>query len=164
MAEVFLNTIFTSISGRMGSVVFYLCNNRVFIRSYIKPRNPDTPAQRRNRGLFRNAMKAWQGLSSFDKDMFARRARRLGMTGHNLFISRYMSRNRASRAHDYGSGASEDSLRRMKEASGDISGRDIHSSRGVHHTFHLRCRSVTGSTAVQCMKDGDTARDFHPPG
>jgi len=59
MAEVFLNPAFTALSGRMGEFVFYSYDQRTFFRSYVVPRNPDTPAQRANRGLFRDAMKAW---------------------------------------------------------------------------------------------------------
>lgn len=96
MAEVFLNPAFTALNGRIGGVVFYGYNDKTFFRSYVAPRNPDTPAQRANRKLFRDAMKSWQGLSSFDRSSYNRRARRLGMTGHNLFISRYMASRRRS--------------------------------------------------------------------
>jgi hypothetical protein len=104
MAEVFLNPMFTALNGRAGTIVFYSYSGRVFFRAYVRPRNPDTPAQRTNRGLFREAMKAWQALSSFDKDGFSRRAKRLGITGHNLFISRYMR----SRGDNRGGAASDD--------------------------------------------------------
>jgi hypothetical protein len=90
MATVVLNPLFTALNGRIGSMVFYTIKGKVYARSYVIPRNPDSVAQRKNRGLFRDAMKAWQLLSSYDKSVFARMARRLDMTGHNLFISRYM--------------------------------------------------------------------------
>jgi hypothetical protein len=90
MAYVILNPIINSLSGRIGNLVFYSSDGREYARSYVKPRNPDTPAQRANRGLFRNAMKAWQALSAFDRAAYNRRAGRLGMTGHNLYIRKYM--------------------------------------------------------------------------
>jgi len=125
MAEVFLNPAFTALSGRAGNIVFYSYGQRTFFRSYVVPRNPGTPAQRANRGLFRDAMKAWQALSSFDRDTFSRRARRLGMTGHNLFISRYM----ASKMGDSGSG---DSLRNPRRRTGALTDACPSSHRAGH--------------------------------
>ncbi len=66
MAEVFLNPAFTSISGRIGDVVFFSYGGRTFFRAYVVPRNPDTPAQRSNRRIFSEAMKAWQGALRAD--------------------------------------------------------------------------------------------------
>jgi len=116
MAEVFLDPAFTSIRGRVGGVVFYGYGGKTYFRSYAVPRNPSTPAQRANRGLFRDAMKAWQALSSFDRELFCRRARRLGMYGHNLYISRYMSRHRAPQAGSAVPRAPGDLLRQDAEA------------------------------------------------
>ncbi|HOW82751.1 MAG TPA: hypothetical protein PK573_09335, partial [Spirochaetota bacterium] len=95
MAEIILNPIFASLKGRIGGLVIYGHDGRTFMRAYVKPRNPDTPAQRKNRDLFRAAMKEWQCLPSYDRASYNRRAARLGMTGHNLFISRYMLSHRA---------------------------------------------------------------------
>ncbi len=130
MAEVFLNPAFTSISGRIGDVVFFSYGGRTFFRAYVVPRNPDTPAQRSNRDLFRRAMKSWQGLSLFDKNAYNRRARRLGMTGHNLFISRYM----IAQSNNSGPGASQGALR--ADSKDDPDG---------FSSFQVRGRSVSGS-------------------
>ncbi|HOW83648.1 MAG TPA: hypothetical protein PK573_13885 [Spirochaetota bacterium] len=97
MASVQLNPVFTGMSGTVGRFVFYRWNDRTVMRLYVVPRNPDTPAQRANRGLFRDAMKAWQALADDEKAAWNRRASRLGMTGHNLFISRYMRSHAAGR-------------------------------------------------------------------
>ncbi len=95
MAEAILNPAFTSVRGRVGNIVFYSFGGRTFVRTYVIPRNPGTPSQRENRALFARAMNAWRELSAFDRESFARRSRRLGMTGHNLFISRYMIARRS---------------------------------------------------------------------
>lgn len=90
MAQAFLNPVFTGISGKVGGLVLYEWNGRTLMRRYVVPRNPDTPAQRANRDLFREAMRSWQALADSEKAAYNRRAARLAMTGHNLFISRYM--------------------------------------------------------------------------
>lgn len=130
MAEVFLNPVFTALNGRVDNLVFYTSCGRQFVRSYVKPRNPDTPAQRRNRDLFREAMKSWQALSSYDRDVFSRRAKRLGMTGHNLFISRFM-----------GSHAGNTGI----ETTVDAGNRDIQALHRPSSSVHSRCHSVSGS-------------------
>ncbi len=90
MAQAFLNPVFTGISGKVGGLVLYEWNGRTLMRRYVVPRNPDTPAQRANRDLFREAMRSWQALADSEKASYNRRAARLRMTGHNLFISCYM--------------------------------------------------------------------------
>ncbi len=90
MAQAFLNPVFTGISGKVGGLVLYEWNGRTLMRRYVVPRNPDTPAQRANRDLFREAMRSWQALADSEKASYNRQAARLRMTVHNLFISRYM--------------------------------------------------------------------------
>ncbi len=143
MAEVFLNPAFTSISGRIGDVVFFSYGGRTFFRAYVVPRNPDTPAQRSNRRLFSEAMKAWQGLSLFDKNAYNRRARRLGMTGHNLFISRYM----IAQSNNSGPGPSQGALR--TDSKDDPAG---------FSSFQVRGRSVPGSVVMHKREYADSAR------
>ncbi len=60
------------------------------MRIWIKPPNPRTPAQQANRSRFRQAMISWRSLPDYEKDSYNRRARKLSMTGHNLYISRSM--------------------------------------------------------------------------
>ncbi len=86
MAEVFLNPVFTSLSGRVGDIVFYGYGGKTYFRSYVKPCNPDTPSQKRNRGLFAEAMKAWQKLSRFDKDSYRHRAGRIFFFKDRRFV------------------------------------------------------------------------------
>ncbi len=93
MASVTLNPMFMSVRGRLGKIVYYTRWKNVYARIYIKPRNPRTEAQQRNRNLFSEAMKSWQGLSEEEKFTWNRMAKKLPMTGHNLYISRYMKAN-----------------------------------------------------------------------
>jgi hypothetical protein len=151
MAQAFLNPAFTALNGRVGNIVFFSYGNRTFFRSYVKPRNPDTIAQRNNRSLFRDAMKAWQLLSCFDRAAYSRRARRLGMTGHNLFISRYMR----SRAHNTGS---ECTGKRLKQ--------DIKTLSDTYPSLHSRGHSVYGSMKRQVihgLRRTPFARPAAPP-
>ena len=98
MATATLNPVIDSISGSVGKMVFYTRHGKTLMRTWIMPPNPRTEAQQANRGLFRQAMAAWQGLSRGKKDALNVQARKLGITGHNLFISRYM---KAQRGDDY---------------------------------------------------------------
>ena len=148
MAEVFLNPAFTALSGRIGGIVFYGYNDKTYLRSYVVPRNPDTPAQRANRDLFRDAMKAWQGLSLFDRESFNRRARRLGMTGHNLFISIYMASRRRRSDSGQAHGHSCDVLPAATVSSPPV---HVHqpgntpAARQSSLPLHIQGRSVSGS-------------------
>ncbi|HRZ25726.1 MAG TPA: hypothetical protein P5346_06260 [Spirochaetota bacterium] len=153
MGIAILNPAITSISGRVGGIVFYTHNDNTYFRSYVVPRNPDTPAQRSNRGAFRDAMKAWQALSSFDREGFARRARRLGMAGHNLFISRYMLQRPVSRTDDTGRGACAGAVMRGLPSIPEPS-----------PSLHSRGLSVTGSIPCHMTPNASGMPDSLPHG
>ncbi|HOW83705.1 MAG TPA: hypothetical protein PK573_14175 [Spirochaetota bacterium] len=91
MATATLNPVFTSISGSVGGIVLYQRYGRTIMRKYIMPPNPRTPKQQANRSRFRDAMASWRSLPDYRKESFNLQARRLHMTGHNLYISRYMT-------------------------------------------------------------------------
>jgi len=90
MATAILNPVIDSISGSVGDLVFYKRYGRTVMRAWIMPPNPRTPAQQSNRSRFREAMTSWRALPDYEKDSYNRRARKFSMTGHNLYISRYM--------------------------------------------------------------------------
>ena len=94
MATVALNPIFKSISGRIGNTVFYCRGNKQCVRSYVVPGNPDTALQRETRGKFTLAVKTWQQMTPDERYVYARKARNLGMSGYNLFISFFMTGKR----------------------------------------------------------------------
>jgi hypothetical protein len=98
MAELTLNPVFTGISGTIGRMVVYKWKNKTVARRHVVPRNPDTLGQRNNRGLFREAMKSWQSLGDEEKAAYNKKCARLSMTGHNLYISRYMRMHSAEQA------------------------------------------------------------------
>ncbi|HOW83820.1 MAG TPA: hypothetical protein PK573_14765 [Spirochaetota bacterium] len=90
MATAILNPIFDSLNGTVGRMVFYKRYGRTIMRMWIMPPNPNTPAQSKNRDRFRQAMASWRALPDYEKDSYNRRATKLSMTGHNLYISRFM--------------------------------------------------------------------------
>jgi hypothetical protein len=92
MATAELNPILTSISGTAGKLVFYKRHGTTIMRAWIMPPNPRTQAQQSNRGRFKQAMTSWQALSIEEKASYNARAKKIGLTGHNLFISRFMKR------------------------------------------------------------------------
>ncbi|MBN2041742.1 MAG: hypothetical protein JW864_17025 [Spirochaetes bacterium] len=91
MATAKLNPVILSISGRFGNSVFYVNRNRQFVRTYVVPRNPDTLLQREIRKSFAEAVKSWQLIAPEEKDSYIRKARGLGMSGYNLYISEFMT-------------------------------------------------------------------------
>jgi hypothetical protein len=93
MAIVTLNPMLQSVSGRLGNIVFYHRYGKEYARVYVKPFNPDTESQRFIRKTFGSAVKSWQELPFTEKDKYKRKARRLAMSGYNLFISLYMKDN-----------------------------------------------------------------------
>ena len=90
MAIATLNPIFISISGRIGSFVFYKRKKTQCIRTYVVPRNPDTVSQRNIRRSFAEAVTSWQALTTEERYKHTRRAHGTNMSGYNLYISEYM--------------------------------------------------------------------------
>mgnify|MGYP000861583973 FL=1 len=109
MAKVTLNPTFESFSGHIGNIVYYERFKKMYARVYVNPHNPDTEKQRANRNLFRNAMNEWKLLSTEEKHRYNKRARRLPMTGHNLFISEYMKKHLADRGIEKSAAVTEGS-------------------------------------------------------
>ena len=88
MAYVILNPILKSISGRIGSVVFFHYNDRQYMRRYVVPRNPNTTEQTKRRKTFADAVNTWQTLAEYKKTQWNLRALALSMSGYNLYISK----------------------------------------------------------------------------
>lgn len=95
MATITLNPSFDRLNSRIGRMIFYTRSGTQCVRSHVKPRNPDTPEQRKNRNTFREAVKLWQSLTEEEKNVYRKKARRLRITGYNLFISRYLKGKQA---------------------------------------------------------------------
>lgn len=93
MARVKLSSFLQSVSGSIGNIVYYSTKGREYARVYVKPANPDTEGQRIIRRTFGDAVRSWQILPPEEKQNYNRQARRLPISGYNLFISLYMKRN-----------------------------------------------------------------------
>lgn len=59
MARVYPNSMITALPGRDGCLVYYMIRRNIYARRYIVPRYPDTPAQRKRRTLFAEAVNAF---------------------------------------------------------------------------------------------------------
>ncbi|MGL4368611.1 MAG: hypothetical protein ACRCUT_02915 [Spirochaetota bacterium] len=94
--KVTLDPIFQSLSGRVGSLVFYESYGRQYARVYVVPGNPNTPAQRQGRTRFSEAVKAWQKLPELHKEIWRIKAEPLNRTGYNMFLSAYLAGENAS--------------------------------------------------------------------
>ncbi|MFH0816046.1 MAG: hypothetical protein V1934_04445 [Methanobacteriota archaeon] len=54
--------------GKFGDRVHYKRNGKYYSRRYVKPRDPKTPAQLRQRALFREANTLWHAFSSEERE------------------------------------------------------------------------------------------------
>jgi hypothetical protein len=91
------NVFGTKFSGALGKdIVAVAWHGHEYIREYAVASNPNSERQRTQRGLFAEAMKAWRALSESQQDFYRHIAD--GMTGHNLFIKRFITalRNKQS--------------------------------------------------------------------
>jgi len=87
-----LNHLLASIHGRYGGVVFVYRRGRQHMRPYVKPRNPDTLAQRSRRDAFREAVHAWQAMPADEKERWNSLAVSRPLSGYNAFISHVLHR------------------------------------------------------------------------
>ena len=81
---------------RVGKDLILSSRNGVpYLKRYAKPRNPDTPAQRRSRTTLARAVHAWQATEPQVKARWNERARDKSHSGYTLFIQEFMARDAA---------------------------------------------------------------------
>lgn len=90
MATITLQPIISSISGRLGNLVFFSRYGKQYVRSYVIPGNPKSISQQRNRSSFANAVKSWQSLAPEEKEEWCSLAQGKGSTGYHYYLSMYM--------------------------------------------------------------------------
>lgn len=69
-------------------VVAVAWHGHEYLRAYAVASNPNSEKQKKQRGSFAEAVKAWRELSSSQQKFYRQIAD--GMTGHNLFVSRFI--------------------------------------------------------------------------
>lgn len=86
-------------SGKVGEAgVFATWKGRQYRRSYVKPANPNTPAQQNVRGSFTNAVDKWHDFNALQKQAYRPLTSGMVMSGFNLFISRWQKMTDAERS------------------------------------------------------------------
>ena len=90
MARIKPASYLKEIRGRFGNIVHYNFYGRGYARVYVVPVNPDTAAQKIVRKTFGDGVRSWQTLSPEDQYKYNKKARRLAMSGYNLYISEFM--------------------------------------------------------------------------
>jgi hypothetical protein len=71
-------------------------NGVPYLKRYARPRNPDTPAQRRARTSLARAVHAWQSAGAVVQERWNRTAREQGRSsGYNLFLREFIARDGA---------------------------------------------------------------------
>ncbi len=87
MADVQPDGMYRSISGRIGTQVFFRRYGRQYMRRYCIPANPHTELQESSIHKFAEASKAWRSLTPARKERFNMKAT---LSVFNLFVSIYM--------------------------------------------------------------------------
>ena len=67
MATIKTSGIVSEIRGKMGGTVFSRNKGGAYARQFVKPTNPNSPAQASNRGLFGSLMTSFRALSTPDQ-------------------------------------------------------------------------------------------------
>ena len=95
-----VNNIFgDKYSGKVGEAgVFASWKGRQYRRSYVKPANPNTPAQQAVRGSFANAVDKWHDFNALQKQSYRPLTSGQVMSGFNLFVSRWQKMTPNERA------------------------------------------------------------------
>jgi hypothetical protein len=75
--------------------VYYVRKGTLCARAHVIPGNPRTKRQQAERGRFAESVRRWQGLDREARDHWNERARKLNMSGYNLFISHQMKQEKA---------------------------------------------------------------------
>jgi hypothetical protein len=77
-------------SGKVGeSGVFASIWGIQYRRRYVKPSNPNTPAQQKVRNSFTNGVDKWHAFNAIQAQAYTPMASGLKMSGYNLFLSRW---------------------------------------------------------------------------
>ena len=62
---------------------------KTIIRKWVKPKDPKTPLQMKQREKYADANKIWKEMTPDEKQIYRERAKGLGMSGYNLFVSEF---------------------------------------------------------------------------
>lgn len=84
-----------SLSGKIGDQVFCKRGKGVYVRTWVRPKDPRTELQQQKRLQFEAAVAAWRALPEPEKDALRKRAAREGRTGYNLFLSEFLQSDAA---------------------------------------------------------------------
>lgn len=128
MARVKTPSYIMEPGGRMGDLVFYSCRGKVYTRMYTKPANPNTDKQKAVRKTFGDAVRSWQSLPADIQAKYNKKARRINLSGYNMYISQYMKGNLLS---------------------GDPGSRSFTASCNYMDSIRMACPSVTAPLSLQ---------------
>ncbi|HNX23510.1 MAG TPA: hypothetical protein PKG60_05650 [Spirochaetota bacterium] len=122
MAKTDLNSFLTSLNGHYGDSVYYTIGRKTYVRKYVKPHNPGSEAQQSQRLLFAEAMASWKLLTEVEKQIYKKKAKKLSMHGHNLFIKRYIRIHKHEKTSEIKSSCSAEPLSRPYNLINNIQG------------------------------------------
>jgi len=79
---------------RIGEDLILSSRNGVpYVKRYARPRNPNTPGQRRARSALARAVHAWQATDPKTKARWNEAARGKNQSGYTLFIREFIGRD-----------------------------------------------------------------------
>ncbi len=87
MARLTLADSHKVMRGTVDGWVYYMFYGKQCVRMYVKPHDPETPKQRKQRNAFQTATDLWSTLPDEEKEYWRERGRKRGMNGLNVFIS-----------------------------------------------------------------------------
>ena len=90
MAEV-RSTVINEISGKLGNLVFYKRGDKIFVRKWVRPSDPCTDLQIKQRQNFSQLIKIWQNMNPSMKKSWAAHPLRKG-SPYNTFMSENLKR------------------------------------------------------------------------
>ena len=79
------------LSGKVGDVVYVRHGKQVYVRAFVRPHDPRTRQQLKQRNRFRTGVAAWKKLPEAKKQEYRSRAEFQHRTGFQLFMSEYLS-------------------------------------------------------------------------
>ena len=79
---------------RIGEDLILSSRNGVpYVKRYARPRNPNTPGQRRARSALARAVHAWQATDPKTKARWNEAARGKNQSGYTLFVREFIARD-----------------------------------------------------------------------
>ncbi len=94
MAKVIAPLFGFSARGKLDKSLIYSSWKGInYVKKYVTPANPKTPAQVAHRNLFSQAVSSWKSLADDEKSAWNNAAKGKPLSGFNLYVQSYIETN-----------------------------------------------------------------------